>query len=368
MSSAPSTPNGKLEFHSAAPSSSLNDTFRHLFSRRWEMVWLLFSGIVVVYTLRVNMSVAAQKMRDELGWSESQKGLILSAFYWGYSVGQIPASFIIQRYGAKWIFGLSVTIPSFLTMLVPVASRRSFGLALFIRCIIGLFESATFPAVFHFFPIWVPMQEKTIMIPAIVSGMYMGNIIGFSISGILAESTIMVAGNDIGGWPAVFYLFGALGVAWFPYWAWMAYETPASHPRITMEELTYINKGKDIDIPHSSLVADGRLNHGAITSVTSSPSPDFSSYNAAHSPMISASNPMQAATYNSINTMAATKSHAHFARSVSLGEGNVVLNSDWEIDGHAATVINLCLSCNFLLTFSYLSLAHTIEPSLPSCF
>jgi fucose permease len=64
-------------------------------------------------------------MKDDLGWSEYEKGLVLvsrdlllfhiapltfcvafqSAFYWGYSLGQIPASWIIQRYGAKWIFG-----------------------------------------------------------------------------------------------------------------------------------------------------------------------------------------------------------------------------------------------------------------------
>lgn len=33
-----------------------------------------------MYTLRVNISVAAQKMRDELGWTESQKGLVLVCF------------------------------------------------------------------------------------------------------------------------------------------------------------------------------------------------------------------------------------------------------------------------------------------------
>lgn len=35
------------------------------------------SGAAVVYTIRVNMSVAAVKMKEELDWSESQKGYIL---------------------------------------------------------------------------------------------------------------------------------------------------------------------------------------------------------------------------------------------------------------------------------------------------
>lgn len=38
------------------------------------MVFMLFTGVLIVYTLRVNMSVAAPKMKDELGWSEVEKG------------------------------------------------------------------------------------------------------------------------------------------------------------------------------------------------------------------------------------------------------------------------------------------------------
>jgi sugar phosphate permease len=38
------------------------------------------SGICVVYTLRVNMSVAAVKMKDDLDWSEEEKGLVLVCF------------------------------------------------------------------------------------------------------------------------------------------------------------------------------------------------------------------------------------------------------------------------------------------------
>ena len=41
-------------------------------SKRWEAIWMLHTGIVVVYCLRVNMSVAAQDMRDELDHTKSQ--------------------------------------------------------------------------------------------------------------------------------------------------------------------------------------------------------------------------------------------------------------------------------------------------------
>lgn len=216
-------------------------------SKRWEMALLLSSGVVVVYCLRVNMSCAVQDMRDELDWSEYQKGLALSSFYWGYTLGQIPASRLAGIYGAKWIFGLSVLIPSILTLLVPVACRTSFALALVIRASLGFFEAASFPCIYRFFPLWVPTAEKTLLVSSISSGMYIGEIIGFSTSGYLTTTPkFHVGGLQFGGWDMVFYVFGLLGVLWFPFWAKWAYEYPEDHPSITQEELDLIRKGKQL--------------------------------------------------------------------------------------------------------------------------
>ena len=61
-------------------------------SKRWEFATLLGSGLLIEYTLRVNMSVAIKDIAEDLNWSDSQKGLVLSSFYWGYTIGQIPAN------------------------------------------------------------------------------------------------------------------------------------------------------------------------------------------------------------------------------------------------------------------------------------
>lgn len=55
-------------------------------SKRWELTSLLFSGIAILYCLRVNMSVAAQKLLIELIWSEGEKGLVLVSTYINYSL------------------------------------------------------------------------------------------------------------------------------------------------------------------------------------------------------------------------------------------------------------------------------------------
>lgn len=128
-------------------------------------------------------------------------------------------------------------------MLVPVACRSSYGLALVIRCLIGLLESSSFPAIFYFFPLWIPAHEKTVMVSTVFSGMYLGEILGFSLSGYLVDSHVMSNGTDIGGWPSVFYVFGLAGVIWYPFWMYMAYETPETHPHMSSEELALIRGG-----------------------------------------------------------------------------------------------------------------------------
>eukprot|EP00981_Chlorochromonas_danica_P015105 scaffold10498_cov179-Ochromonas_danica.AAC.7 len=208
---------------SSAPQYDPPAVNKSIIPKRWEMAFLLFTGITIVYALRVNISVAAQDMRDELDWSESQKGLVLSAFYWGYAAGQIPSARLVQTYGAKWFFGFSVLIPSFLTLFVPAACKNSYGLALFIRAFIG---------------------------------MYMGEMIGFSLSGSLASADIVIEGVNYGKWPCVFYFFGVLGLLWFPFWAIYAYEYPHDHPTISREELKLIQEGKH---HHHTLAHKGGL-------------------------------------------------------------------------------------------------------------
>jgi hypothetical protein len=127
-------------------------------------------------------------------------------------------------------------VPCILTLLFPIVCETSYTLTIFFRCIIGLTESATFPAVFHFYPIWAPIEEKTMMISLVGAGMYFGEIIGFSFSGALVESKY--------GWQSVFYIFGLPGVLWFILWAFRAYESPDAHPYMTREEVELVKKGE----------------------------------------------------------------------------------------------------------------------------
>jgi MFS family permease len=189
------------------------------------------------------VSIAAQKMMVTLKWSKIDKGLMLSSFYIGYTVGQIPFSILVQLYGVKLTFGLSIIVSSILTLLIPISCETSFTLALILRVFIGFFESAAYSAIGHFIPIWIPLIEKTLLLSFIFCGCYFGEAIAFSLSGYLIDHHINFSGFAIGGWQSVFYIFGTWGVVWYPFFLYFIYETPENHPFISIEEIEFIKKG-----------------------------------------------------------------------------------------------------------------------------
>jgi sugar phosphate permease len=140
---------------------------------RWQMILLITSGIVLSYTLRVNISVAAVEMQQALGWGDREKSLIFSAFYVGYALGQVPAALGLQYYGAKHTLGCSVLCTAALSLLFPSVIKSSYSAGFVLRCLIGLAASPAFPSCYYFYKSWVPKSEKMIMIPFVTSGIYL---------------------------------------------------------------------------------------------------------------------------------------------------------------------------------------------------
>jgi len=57
--------------------------------RRYTVVLLCFLSTFICYIDRVNISVAIIPMAQEFGWSDTQRGLVLSSFFIGYMVTQV---------------------------------------------------------------------------------------------------------------------------------------------------------------------------------------------------------------------------------------------------------------------------------------
>ena len=91
---------------------------------------------------------------------------------------------------------------------------------------------------------------------------------------MLTLKPIIIVPNLIvfGGWDCLFYIFGFIGILWFPMFMYYCYETPSKHPTITSDELLYINQGKSEPVVvtgNTPLLSDSDGNNYPITSSSS---------------------------------------------------------------------------------------------------
>ena len=196
--------------------------------RRHTVLILCFLALFIAYTDRVNISVAAVAMREQLGWTQTTKGFVLSAFFVGYMLFMIVSGWLSHRYGGKRVLAAAVVIWSVFTLLTPWAATHSTAILIAVRMGLGVGEAAVLPAAFELLGRWAPPHERTRAVTRFLSGIPCGQVLGFIGTGwIVAQS----------GWPMAFYVFGALGLVWVVFWLPKVTGDPAADPHISPQEL-----------------------------------------------------------------------------------------------------------------------------------
>jgi MFS family permease len=74
----------------------------------------------------------------EFNWSEVEQSVILSSFFWGYLVFQVPGGRVAEVVGAKRVFGGAVLINGVLSLVLPFLARTHWILLLVTRALQGL--------------------------------------------------------------------------------------------------------------------------------------------------------------------------------------------------------------------------------------
>nr|XP_053651150.1 sialin-like [Cherax quadricarinatus] len=172
-------------------------------------------------------------MEGELDWDEVTQGFVLGAFFYGYCVTQIIGGRLSEVYGTRIVFGLSILAGGISAVLTPMAARMNYIILIIIRIIQGLFQGATIPCIFPLMVRWMPLQERSRFIAYVL---FCNNL---SITFTLPLCGLVI--NYL-GWAAAFYVTGGLSLAWCALWFTFMYESPNQHPRISPEELQYIQE------------------------------------------------------------------------------------------------------------------------------
>jgi ACS family hexuronate transporter-like MFS transporter len=200
-------------------------------SYRWTVCALLFFATTINYIDRQILGLLAPTLERAIGWSEVEYGYIVVAFQAAYAIGLIFFGRLIDRYGTKIGYSISITIWSFAAMAHALAtSAFGFGAA---RFALGIGESGNFPAAIKAVAEWFPKRQRALATGIFNSGANIGAVVA---PAVVPWITIAY------GWPAAFIATGAIGFLWLVAW-FVMYERPEIHKRVSKAELAFIQSG-----------------------------------------------------------------------------------------------------------------------------
>ncbi len=183
--------------------------------------WLVFMTVLAVYICmidRIAISIAIIPMAEYNGWSPTVQGAVMSAFFLGYVTLQIPAGYLSDRFGGKWVLGLGVLFWSLFTLLTPASAALGITVLLACRFLMGVAEAVTWPSIYSLYSRWVHPDRRASAVGLMNSGISGGAVIALICTPWLIS---------VWSWQGAFYLYGLLGVLWFAVWAPLARSRPA---------------------------------------------------------------------------------------------------------------------------------------------
>lgn len=195
---------------------------------RWIVCALLFAAVALSYIDRLVLPVLKPELQARYNWSEQGYADLAIAFQAAYGIAYVLFGRFVDRVGAK--IGYAVAVTLWTIGHVAHALFTSAGMMIFARIPLAIGEAGAFPAALAAANEWFPQRERALAIGIFNAGSNVGAILTPLIVPVIAVTF---------GWRMAFIATGALTVIWLV--AWLAfYRSPRKHPRITPEELAWI--------------------------------------------------------------------------------------------------------------------------------
>lgn len=204
---------------------------------RWVIVTLLFFGTAINYADRTVLSIAGPALSKSLDLNSVSLGYIFSAFGWSYVLAQLPGGWLLDRFGSRKIYAVSIALWSFFTFITGfVGFLTGFAalVALFIlRFLLGVAEAPAFPANSRITVAWFPTKETGTAAAIFNSAQYFATVLFAPLLGLIVHNY---------GWEYSFLFMGMVGFIFLIFW--MKYmHAPKKSNYINQAELNYIAEG-----------------------------------------------------------------------------------------------------------------------------
>src|SRR5512140_1732326 len=200
---------------------------------RWGMLALLFAVTVINFVDRQSLSIVAPVLRETLGLSNTEYGIIVSCFMFGMMAGEFPMGWLMDRRGVR--LGLSLAVGWWSLANALHAFGRSMLHFSLLRFFFGTGECGNYSGGLKLVSQWFPVRERALAVGIFNGGSMIGSIIAPPLLVWLMLSY---------GWRAAFLLPSLLGFLWVIAWR-LFYYSPDRHPLLSSAERNYIREGAE---------------------------------------------------------------------------------------------------------------------------
>jgi len=198
--------------------------------------WLIAFAIVLAviqYIDRVCISQAMPEIAHDLKLTDSQEGIIFSAFALAYALFEIPTGWLGDKIGARKVLVRVVLWWSFFTAATGWA--WNYVSLLVTRFLFGAGEAGCFPNLTKAFSAWLPVVERT-RAQAI---MWMGARWGGALTPLLVVTVMAFM-----SWRQAFLVFALLGVVWTVVFYFWFRDNPRDHKGFNAAELELLKENE----------------------------------------------------------------------------------------------------------------------------
>lgn len=192
----------------------------------------------LMYLDRICMSeiVKTATFRAEFPLTDDELSWVLSAFFWAYALGQVPAGWLSDRFGIRPLMTVFIVLWSAFTALTGFATGLWTLLLTRVGC--GLAEAGAYPASSSLLRQWSVWGKRGVA-SSIVS-------LGGRLGGAAAPLLTMLIIAQMGNWRWAGWMYGAVGLL-FAWAFWRIYrESPQQHPLSNEAERALLAEGRPV--------------------------------------------------------------------------------------------------------------------------
>jgi ACS family hexuronate transporter-like MFS transporter len=215
-------------------------------SYRFRILGLLMAATTINYFDRSLMGIMSPELIEWFGWTKKDYSFILISFQVAYSLGFLFMGGIIDKLGTKKGYTLAIGIWSGFGMLHAAIGRGfSFIGFMLARFGLGFGESGNFPAAIKTTAEWFPKKDRAFATGIFNAATSIGAIAAPFVIGAIVYWTGGDRGQgDLVNWRIPFLITGALSTIWVIMWL-RTYKKPEVHPKLSKEELEYIQSDSE---------------------------------------------------------------------------------------------------------------------------